>query len=58
MGVVWSFFALEGKDYKFWLEKLTSMIFIKERPLTDYNKKALNKMSIIAEVKVTIEEAI
>lgn len=34
------------------------MIFIKERPLTDYNKKALNKMSIIAEVKAAIEEAI
>lgn len=34
------------------------MIFIKEGPLIDYNKKALNKMSIIAEIKVAVEDAV
>lgn len=34
------------------------MIFITQGPLVDHNQKALNKMSIIAEIKVAVEDAV
>lgn len=33
------------------------MIFIKQGPLVDNNQKALNKTSIIVEIKVVVDEA-
>lgn len=61
VGAVWAFFALEGEDDLNFCEKkkrkLTSMIFIEQRPLVDNNQKALNKMSIIVDIKVSVEDA-
>lgn len=33
------------------------MIFIKQGPLVDNNQKALNKTSIIVEIKVVVDKA-
>lgn len=33
------------------------MIFIEQRPLVDNNQKALNKMHIIVDIKVSVEDA-